>query len=219
MAAGERLGLISRNHWFRLPDRRATVICGRHGKPKGARVSLSRVLLRAAGAALLVALVGLAATPARAQLSFLGSPNDPSRFELGVGAFDITPSSSHKDSKTAGEFRGEYHFRDTFYFIAPYVGAMVTTDGAFHGLFGLTFDVNFSPNWVLTPTAGMGYFERGSGTNLGSWWEFRTGAELAYRMADYSRIGVAVTHTSNAGLTKRNPGEQSVVLTYSIPWR
>jgi hypothetical protein len=28
---------------------------------------------------------------------------------------------------------------------------------------------------------------------------------------------VAVHHTSNAGLTKRNPGAQSIALIYSIP--
>lgn len=157
-----------------------------------------------------------AASPAKAQLT-LGSPNDPPRVQLAVGAFDITPSSSHPDSRTAGEFRGEYHFRDTLWILQPFIGAMVTTDGAFHGYGGLRFDINFSPAWVLTPNGAMGYFARGSGTNLGSWWEFRTGAELAYRFPSQSRLGVAVTHTSNAGLTKRNPGEQSVVLTYSIP--
>ena len=32
-------------------------------------------------------------------------------------------------------------------------------------------------------------------------------------------LGLAVHHTSNAGIGKRNPGEQSVVLMYSIPVR
>jgi hypothetical protein len=172
----------------------------------------------AAIAALALWVAGAIASPARAQLS-LGSPNDPSRIEFGAGAFDITPSPSHKDSQTAGEFRGEYHFRDSFYFIAPFIGASVTTDGAAYGYVGLGFDINLSPNWVITPNGAAGIFERGSGTRLGSWWEFRTGAELAYRLTDFSRLGVAVTHTSNAGLTKRNPGEQSVVLTYSVPLR
>jgi hypothetical protein len=47
--------------------------------------------------------------------------------------------------------------------------------------------------------------------------EFRSGAELAYRFADQSRLGIAIHHTSNAGLTKQNPGEQSAVLMYSVP--
>ena len=175
------------------------------------RLGTGGLLCAAALAALL-----LAAGPAAAQVTFGG---DGPRLALGAGAFDITPSSSHPDSKTAAEFRGEYHFGDVFWGISPFVGTMGTSDGAFYGYGGFGIDINFTPNIVLTPNAAAGYFARGSGTNLGSWWEFRTGAELAWRFADQSRIGVAVTHTSNAGLTKVNPGEQSVVLIYSIPLR
>ena len=57
-----------------------------------------------------------------------------------------------------------------------------------------------------------GYFARGNGIDLGSWWEFRSGAELDYRFANRSRLGVAVHHMSNAGLTQRNAGEESVTL-------
>ncbi|MGE5271253.1 MAG: acyloxyacyl hydrolase [Thiohalocapsa sp.] len=177
---------------------------------KRARIAMLAAMLPLLSAAL--------AAPAAAQIS-LGSPADPPRIAAGVGAFDITPSSSHKDSRTAAEFRGEYRFADTPWLVAPFVGGAVTTDGAGYAYFGLGFDVNFGPSWVLTPNAAAGVFERGAGTRLGSWVEFRTGAELAYRFADLSRLGVAVNHTSNAGLTKRNPGEQSVLLMYSVPVR
>ena len=179
-------------------------------------VRLSTAGRQTAIAAMLLAALLLFARPAAAQVT-LGSPGDPPHIALGLGAFDITPSSSHRDSKTAGEGRVEYRFGDTLWFIAPFVGVSATTDGAFYGYGGFGFDINFGPSWVLTPTAAAGYFARGSGTNLGSWWEFRTGAEFAYRFADTSRIGIAVNHTSNAGLTKRNPGEQSIVLVYSVP--
>jgi len=173
---------------------------------------------RTAFAAVMVALCGALTAPAMAQVTF-GSPGDPPRLALGAGAFDITPSTSHKDSRTAGEFRGEYRFADVLSIVAPFVGASVTTDGAAYGYFGLGFDVNFGPNWVVTPNAAAGVFERGSGTRLGSWVEFRTGAEFAYRFANQTRLGLEVTHTSNAGLTRLNPGEQSVLLMYSIPMR
>lgn len=168
---------------------------------------------RAAAALMILALAGM---PAFAQVT-LGSPGDPPHIALGAGAFDVTPSGSHPDSRTAAEVRGEYRFGDVWWIIAPFIGVSGTSDGAFYGYGGFGFDINFTPNIVLTPTAAAGYFARGNGTNLGSWWEFRTGAELAWRFPDSSRIGVAVNHTSNAGLTKRNPGAQSVVLMYSIP--
>ncbi|HVB15276.1 MAG TPA: acyloxyacyl hydrolase [Stellaceae bacterium] len=176
----------------------------------GARVARAVVILAA-----VAVLCGVPALPAAAQITF-GSPSDPPRLALGAGAFDITPSN-HKDAQTAAEFRGEYRFGDVLSVIAPFVGVSATSDGAAYGYFGFGVDVNFGPNWVLTPNGAAGVFERGSGTKLGSWWEFRTGAELAYRFADSSRLGVAFNHTSNAGLTKRNPGEQSIALMYSIP--
>jgi lipid A 3-O-deacylase len=164
--------------------------------------------------------VGGLTVPAAAQVA-LGTPQtDAPRLEFGAGAFDVTPDSSHPDSQTAAEFRGEYHFGDVLWIISPFVGVSGTSDGAFYGYGGFGFDIDFGPNVVLTPNGAVGYFARGSGTNLGNPVEFRSGAELAWRFADQSRIGVAVTHTSNAGLGKLNPGEQSVVLTYSmpIPW-
>jgi lipid A 3-O-deacylase len=181
-------------------------------------VRLSTIGMQAALGATLLVVAGALARPASAQISF-GSPGDPPRIAVGAGAFDITPSSSNKDSKTAGEFRGEYRFADMISILAPFVGGSVTTDGATYGYFGFGFDVNFGSSLVLTPNAAAGIFQRGSGTNLGSWWEFRTGAELAYRFPDQSRLGVAVHHVSNAGLTKRNPGENSIVVMYSIPMR
>lgn len=180
-------------------------------------MSLSRIGLRAALAAMALAFAGALAPPAAAQLT-LGSPADPPRIALGAGAFDITPGNGSR-SRSAAEGRVEYRFGDVLWVIAPFVGVAGTSNGAFFGYGGFGFDINFTPRLVLTPNAAAGYFWRGSGTNLGSWWEFRTGAELAYRFTDQSRLGVAVHHTSNAGLTRRNPGEQSVVLIYSIPLR
>ena len=173
-------------------------------------------ILRHIGAVVAVAIFAGLAHPAAAQVTF-GSPGDPPHVAFGAGAFDVTPSSHNTHGGTAAEFRGEYRYGDVFWIISPFLGVSGTSDGAFYGYGGFGFDINFAPSWVLTPNGAVGYFGRGSGTNLGSAVEFRTGAELAYRFADFSRIGLAVNHTSNAGIGKHNPGEQSVVLMYSIP--
>ncbi|HEX3954761.1 MAG TPA: acyloxyacyl hydrolase [Stellaceae bacterium] len=182
----------------------------------GDRVRLATFAIRALLALLAVAALGASARPAAAQITF-GSPNDPAHVALGLGAFDITPSNSHKDAQTAAEGSVEYRFGDVAWIFAPFVGGSVTGNGAFYGYGGFGFDVNFGQNWVLTPDGAAGYFERGTGTKLGSWWEFRTGAEFAYRFSDMSRLGLSVHHTSNAGLTKLNPGEQSAEIVYSVP--
>lgn len=177
--------------------------------------------IKAPGAAIAIALVivlqGVLAFPGAAQLS-IGSPGDPPSIALGGGAFDITPSASNNGG-TAGEVRAEYRYGNVLWLLSPFVGVSGTSGGAFYGYGGFGVDINFTPNLVLTPNFAGGYFARGSGTNLGSWWEFRSGAELAWRFADRSRLGVAFHHTSNAGLTERNPGAQSIMLMYSVPLR
>jgi lipid A 3-O-deacylase len=179
-------------------------------------VGLSSSGRYAAAAAIVLAAVALLARPAAAQIT-IGSPGDPPHLALGLGAFDVTPSNNIRRGGTAAEGRAEYRFGDVLGPIAPFIGVSGTSDSAFYGYGGFGFDINFGPEWVLTPNGAAGYFARGRGTNLGSWFEFRTGAELAYRLPGSARIGVAVHHTSNAGLTKRNPGEQSVVVVYSLP--
>jgi len=180
------------------------------GKP----VKLSEI---AKSIAIFAAIIGavVIARPAAAQFS-LGSPDGPPRLELGAGAFDITPSK-RPYAGTQGDFRGEYHFGDLVWIISPMVGLDVTTSGGTYLYGGFGFDINFSPNWVLTPNGAVGWYQHGSGTVLGSWFEFRTGAELDYKFEDQSRLGIAVHHISNAGLTKVNPGEQSVLLVYQLP--
>ena len=64
---------------------------------------VKRAMLAAAAA-----VAALAAQPAAAQFS-VGSPGEPPRLELGVGAFDVTPSK-HPHAGTASDFNAEYHF-------------------------------------------------------------------------------------------------------------
>jgi hypothetical protein len=156
--------------------------------------------------------------PASAQVTF-GSPADPSRIALGAGAFNVLPDTKKDHSHAAALLWGEYRFGDVLWVLAPFLGAWGTGDGAFYGYLGFGFDINFGGSWVLTPSIAGGYFYRGDGLNLGSWWEFRTGAELDYRFENLSRLGIAFYHLSNAGLGKKNPGAQSVTLVYTVPLR
>src|SRR5882724_4821946 len=179
-------------------------------------MSAKRRIISGAGTVLLVALGVAVARPAMAQIT-LGSPLDPPSIGVGAGAFDIIPNTKHRFSQTSAQLQGEYRFGDVLWIVAPFVGLMGTSAGGFYGYAGFGFDVNFGTNWVVTPTFAGGYFYRGSGTNLGSWWEFRSGAEFDYRFENRTRLGVAFYHMSNAGLAKNNQGEQALLLVYSVP--
>ena len=147
-------------------------------------------------------------------------------FACVASASEMNPKSCMRRSTVARRscakstlLAGEYRFGDVLWIFAPFVGLMGTSAGAFYGYAGFGFDVNFGANWVLNPTIAGGYWYRGNGLNLGSWWEFRSGAELDYRFANRSRLGVAFYHMSNAGLTKQNPGEEALLLVYTVPLR
>jgi lipid A 3-O-deacylase len=169
----------------------------------------SRLSAAAAGAMLLG---GLSAA-AQAQISLEGG--DHAQIELGVGGYDIIGDTA----TSQGIFRGEYHFDNKLWVLTPLVGAEVTTAGSLYAYGGFGLDVFIGDHWVLTPNEAAGFWARDSETarNLGSWVEFRSGAELDYRFADHSRLGLSIHHISNAGLTQRNPGEEEALVTYSIP--
>jgi hypothetical protein len=167
--------------------------------------------MRKLGAALGLVACCLAIGTAKAQSFSLGG-DGPSALAVGAGAFDMIDGR-----KTAGLFRGEYRFGQQFFYLHPMLGAEVTTDGGAYAYGGLGIDIDFGPHWVLTPNAAVGAFDHGNGTHLGSTVEFRTGAEFDYRFDDQTRLGLTFHHISNAGITKQNPGEEEMTVTYALP--
>jgi hypothetical protein len=105
--------------------------------------------------------------------------------------------------------------------LIPVLGATYTSEDATYGYLGGRVEVWLAPRWLLTPSFAAGAYSVGRDTNLGHDVEFRSALELAYRLGDGARLGVAFYHLSNAGLGRLNPGSESLVLTYSFwpRWR
>ena len=162
-------------------------------------------------AVVLGALVAASLGASKAQAISLGA-DDPAEVAFKAGSFDGV--NGHNP---AALFGAEYRFAQTFYYMRPLLGATVTSKGATYAFGGFGIDVTICPKIILTPNAAVGVFQRGDGTRLGSWVEFRTGAELDYRFDDKSRLGITFHHISNAGFTHQNPGEEEVGIVYSLP--
>ena len=62
--------------------------------------------------------------------------------------------------------------------------------------------INFSPSF------GVGYYNNGSGKNLGNDVQFRTTIEFNYKFKNNNRIGLSLGHISNANLGDKNPGAE-----------
>jgi lipid A 3-O-deacylase len=158
------------------------------------------------------------ATPAQATTT-APAPNaaavpseDPSYISVGVGAFDVL------HNYTAGEGRVEYRFGQKLWIFKPFLGIEGTTKRSFYGYGGFLVDIYLGNRWVVSPNAAFGYYDMGAGKDLGAHPEFRTGAEFAYRFDDRSRLGFTFHHISNAGIGKKNPGEEEMAIVFSLPF-
>ena len=100
--------------------------------------------------------------------------------------------------------------------ISPAAGGMATSRGTLYVYGGFRFDLPIGSHWRVTPQTAAGFYHRGDGKELGGAIEFRSGLELSRRIGARSRLGLLFYHLSNAGIYERNPGTESLVLTYSI---
>ena len=145
------------------------------------------------------------AQPARA--------DDPDFIAFSAGVFDLGKN------QTAAEGRLEYRSDFRLWFFKPFAGVMATSDGAAYGYAGVLVDIFFGDRSVASLSFAPGAYTKGSGKNLGHELEFRSQVELAYRFDDRARLGLALSHMSNASIGRKNPGAESLVLTYAVPLR
>ena len=137
---------------------------------------------------------------------------DPDFLSLGLGISD------YNDDKTAAEGRFEYRSNIELSIFRPFSGFMMTSDRAMYGYGGLFVDFFFGRRIVVQPSLAVGAYSSGAGKNLGHWIQFSPKLEVAWRFDDRSRLGLSVAHMSNASLNDKNPGTESVLLTYSLPF-
>lgn len=99
---------------------------------------------------------------------------------------------------------------------APVVGAMATSDGSLYAYAGFRWDVSLGESWRLTPQWATGlYYTHPDGRSLGGPVNFRSGVEISRRVGGKGRVGLLFYHLSNGGFYERNPGSESLVLTYT----
>lgn len=134
---------------------------------------------------------------------------------INTGQFEVLRDNDYD----AWQFGAEYRFEQVMYGIRPIVGGFATTDGSLYGYAGLNWDIALIPNRLfLIPNFAVGAYSDGDdGKDLGGVLEFRSGIELAYQFENQHQLGVALNHLSNASIYDRNPGEESLLVVYSIP--
>ncbi len=138
--------------------------------------------------------------------------DDPPFVTLGAGYFDF-----NKQDDEAVEFRLEYRSDLKFLGFKPFGGIMATTDESFYIFGGILMDIYWGRRWVTTLSVAPGYYDRGNGLDLGHEFEIRSQFELAYRFDNRARLGVSISHMSNASVSGDNPGQETIALNFSYP--
>ncbi len=171
-------------------------------REEGGKAVLKRITL-----AILLAFPAVGALPAPVFAA------DPAFLTYGVGAFDF---NRQKDQGV--EFRVDYRSDYKLGPFKPFVTAAGVTNGmTFFGA-GVLIDVYFGRRFVVTPSFAPTWWRgKSSDLDLGHGIEFRSQIEFAYRLDDRSRLGLAISHSSNASLGDTNPGTETFLVNYAYP--
>lgn len=130
-------------------------------------------------------------------------------FSGGVSNFN----KSEKRVEIGLEFRAPIHV----WGMAVAAGLTVNDDKSAWIFGGLRRDFSLGGPWIITPAFAITLYEPGDGKDLGGPLEFRSALEIGYEWRSRKRLAFAIYHLSNAGIYDRNPGMNSLILTFSIP--
>ena len=158
-----------------------------------------------------ITLAILLAFPAAGVLPAPVFAEDPAFLTFGVGAFDF---NRQKDQGV--EFRLDYRSDYKLGIFKPFVTAAGVSNGmSFLGA-GVLVDVYFGRRFVVTPSFAPTWWRgKSNDLDLGHGLEFRSQIEFAYRYDDHSRLGLAISHSSNASIADQNPGTETLMVNYS----
>ncbi|MGH7032128.1 MAG: acyloxyacyl hydrolase [Stellaceae bacterium] len=187
-------------------------------QPGGNEVSFYR--LRMLTGAVGFVLVLATAQGARAQSApfflgpFLLAGDRGSYLDLGAGAFNL---SAYGPSGALGAARLEYRYGRKLFHLGPALGLLVNAKGGVLGYAGAYADLQYE-QFNLTPLLAVAGYARGHGEDLGGAFQFRASLELSYTiLPQFTRIGIDVAHVGNAGIERRNPGGNEILLSYAVP--
>ena len=157
------------------------------------------------GLAMVLPVAGLTSATARA--------DEPAFLTIGAGWFDF-----NRQKDDGAEFRLDYRSSFKLWHFKPFLTAAGVSNGMSFIGGGILLDVFFGRRYVVTPSFAATYWRgKTDELDLGHELQFRSQIEFAYRFDDRSRLGLAVSHSSNASISDTNPGTETLLVNYSYP--
>ena len=151
----------------------------------------------------------------------LKSKDNDHRISVGVGQFNFMEDGTSPYNKTSEMLNLEVHSgKKIFNLIKPFLGFLGTSAGTYYAYGGFAIDGYYTKkkNIILTPSVACGYYKDGSEIKAGNHMEFYIGIDLFYRFKNNVRLGAGIFHISNADSGYRNPGSETLLLKYQIPF-
>ncbi len=127
---------------------------------------------------------------------------------LGIGKFNFRKSQDL-------EYRLEYRAALN-HFLSPLAGIMLANKEAKFLYAGVSLYKDISESYRVNFTLTPGLYMKGHNKDLGRKFQIRTQIELWKIFSDRMEAGIAISHTSNAGLSEKNPGKESITFQWGI---
>ena len=144
---------------------------------------------------------------------YAAKAGDPDFLTLSLGWFDF-----NRQKDPGAEFRIEYRSNKKLWQFKPFFMLSGASNAMTFAGAGVLMDAYIGRRWVITPSFAPTLWRGATDDlDLGHVVEFRSQLEVAYRFDDRSRIGLSISHYSNASLGDTNPGTESLMVNYSIP--
>ena len=133
-----------------------------------------------------------------------------------TGTFDVIDKEGDDQTTLIGiEHRNTDLFRNTFLGkFAPVTGAFVTGKDSLYFYTGIEGQYDVGPI-KISPSFTPGYYEKGSGKDLGSALEFKSEIKVGFDILENSKLGYSYSHISNNDWGNINPGTDNQQITFS----
>ena len=133
-----------------------------------------------------------------------------------TGTFDVIDKEGDDQTSMIGvEHRNTDLFRNTFLGkLAPVTGAFVTGKESIYFYTGVEGQYSVGP-MNISPSFTPGYYEKGSGKDLGSALEFKSEIKIGFDILKDSKLGYSYSHISNNDWGSKNPGSNNQQIIFS----
>ncbi len=133
-----------------------------------------------------------------------------------TGTFDVIDEEGDDQTTLFGiEHKNPDLFRDTFLGkFKPISGAFITGNSSIYLYTGIEGQYGIGPLKIL-PSFSPGYYEKGSGKDLGSVLEFKSEIKVGFDIFENSKLSYSYSHISNNDWGEKNPGTDNQHITFS----